>query len=586
MKIKHKDRRPQRAKPAKESDASEEVPFAAKFRDFVEQIAIAIVLALLFRGFEGEAFVIPTGSMAPTLMGMHKDIRCDKCGYEVRTGATEERERQVGPVRKVTCPTCRYVNQIDTLRKNHISFSGDRIVVNKFAYQFSDPKRWDVIVFKFPGNPKQNYIKRLVGLPGETIGVKYGDAYRYDGKQESILRKPPGKIERLLQVVHDSEHIPEELVRAGWPSPWQPAGNGNTWTTAADQGSYQLEPSAETVAWLNYRQLPYAAAWRAMAGGQSLAGVPKRGELITDFCGYNAYHFTREGFSGEGLHWVGDLALECEVNVTSATGELWFDLIEAGRHHTCRIDVSTGAAVLTIDDGEILFDGGGEPVGQLTAQTKIRKPGRYDVRFANVDNELVLWVNGRVVPLQADGASQPGHYSVPAGARPVWTVADPGDLEPVRIGGKGLALDVRQLKVLRDVYYVAADNEKRFMSQNAYDYDGLVDYDKLQRLFTTPRLWATSEIFDLRRDDVRFKLGEDQFFPLGDNSPQSKDARLWYGDQTAHHLKDQIMIDVKPYVERERLIGKAFLVYWPHPWQIKAGVRPIIPNVRRMGRIR
>ncbi len=542
------------------------------------------MLALLFRGFEGEAFVIPTGSMAPTLMGMHKDIRCEKCGYEIRTGATEERERQVGPVRKVTCPLCRYVNQIDTYRKNHISFSGDRIVVNKFAYQFSDPERWDVIVFKFPGNPKQNYIKRLVGLPGETIGVKYGDAYRYDGDQGAILRKPPHKIKCLLQPVYDTEYVAEELVSAGWPSPWQPAGNDSGWKTADDQRSYHLETPQDTIAWLNYRQLPNAAAWEAIERGYNLADISTQGELITDFCGYNAYHFSQRGFSGEGWHWVGDLALECEVDVASPTGELWFDLVEGGRHHTCRIDVSTGEAVLSIDDGRTVFDGGEEPVGQLVAQTKIRKPGRYDVRLANVDNQLVLWVNGRVVPLEADGKVQRGTYSVPGGERPVWSEDDPGDLQPVRIGGKGLTLNVRELRVLRDIYYVAADN-RGAMANNAYDYRGLVDYEVIQRLFRTPRDWATSNYFDLRRDDVRFSVGEDQFFPMGDNSPQSKDARLWHGPQTSH-VEGQYTINVNPYVERERLIGKAFLVYWPHPWQLKAGVRPIIPNFKRMGRIR
>ena len=115
---------------------SEEVPFAVKFRDFVEQIAIAVVLALLFRGFEGEAFVIPTGSMAPTLMGMHKDIACEKCGHSIRVGAVVERP----PAGTAECPSCHYVNSIDPREKNEISFSGDRIVVNKFAYQFWDPE--------------------------------------------------------------------------------------------------------------------------------------------------------------------------------------------------------------------------------------------------------------------------------------------------------------------------------------------------------------------------------------------------------------------------------------------------------------
>ena len=58
-------------------------------------------------------------------------------------------------------------------------------------------------------------------------------------------------------------------------------------------------------------------------------------------------------------------------------------------------------------------------------------------------------------------------------------------------------------------------------------------------------------------------VGADQFFPMGDNSPQSSDARMW----TEH------------FFGREMLIGRALLIYWPHPWY-----RPIpyMPNVKRM----
>ena len=139
------------------------------WREAIESIVIAVVLALLFRTFEAEAFVIPTGSMAPTLQGRHKDVVCEKCNYRYRTGASMDNERQKGLVGSATCPMCRYTMDLDWDRNhNHKSFTGDRILVNKFAYQYSEPKRWDVIVFKFPGNAKQNYIKRLIGLPRET----------------------------------------------------------------------------------------------------------------------------------------------------------------------------------------------------------------------------------------------------------------------------------------------------------------------------------------------------------------------------------------------------------------------------------
>jgi signal peptidase I len=68
-------------------------------------------------------------------------------------------------------------------------------LVNKFAYQFGEPQRWDVIV-SFPGNAKQNYIKRLVGLPGETIRIRQGDIYTRRGDEDTfvIACKPPRKL--------------------------------------------------------------------------------------------------------------------------------------------------------------------------------------------------------------------------------------------------------------------------------------------------------------------------------------------------------------------------------------------------------
>src|SRR5947207_10281226 len=61
-------------------------PGARTLRETVESIVVAFVLAFLFRTFEAEAFVIPTGSMAPTLYGQHRDTKCKECGTQFATG--------------------------------------------------------------------------------------------------------------------------------------------------------------------------------------------------------------------------------------------------------------------------------------------------------------------------------------------------------------------------------------------------------------------------------------------------------------------------------------------------------------------
>ena len=150
---------------------------ARTIRETVESIVIAFVLAFLFRTFEAEAFVIPTGSMAPTLQGRHKDIVCPECGYQYRVGAQGEREERNPELRmsKSLCPMCRFELDLDKLivdqPRTYQTFEGDRILVNKFSYDMAEPKRFDVVVFKYPEDAKTNYIKRLVGLPGEHIYI-------------------------------------------------------------------------------------------------------------------------------------------------------------------------------------------------------------------------------------------------------------------------------------------------------------------------------------------------------------------------------------------------------------------------------
>lgn len=580
-------------------------------RETIESIVVAVILAFLFRAFIAEAFVIPTGSMAPTLQGRHMDVECEECGFAYRTGASCENDiAEKGVIVATTCPICRYTMILDKEDSpNQRSFNGDRILVSKFTYEFCDPKRWDVIVFKFPGNAKQNYIKRLVGKPNETIWIRHGDILVKNGKEGDddfhIARKPPDKLKAMLQLVHDTDYRSPQLTKVGWPPRWQ------DWTSS-DAPSWRQAPGGsgcETVGlpneevWLRYRHaVPSHWDWAEIAEAEEVgeSREPQRlrdgqviGQLITDYYAYNDgvnYRNDVPGMSqrklmdimgpnGRGyseIHWVGDLAIECNVDVKGDSGQLSLDLVEGGVHYTCRIDVATGQAALSIDDGIQSFVGDDGKVSKAPkAETKIHGSGSCHLRFSNCDDELLLWVNDREI--EFDG---PTTYKPANNVKPKWSPADAGDLEPAGVGAKGVELGVTRLRLYRDVYYVAVTP-----TSPHYEYVNSREFS-VPEVMATPELWATTPMFDARRGTRRdspregaiFTLDEDQFFPMGDNSPQSRDARVWSGEIGPFSGKP-----TAPYVDRKLLTGKALLIYWPHHWR-----RPIpyLPNVKRMGLIR
>lgn len=99
--------------------------------DFILPIIIALIIAMLLKTFIFANAVVPTGSMLNTI------------------------------------------------------HEGDRIIASRIEYNFSDPERYDIIIFKAPdevakGNEKEFYVKRIIGLPGETITIVNGVVYIAD----------------------------------------------------------------------------------------------------------------------------------------------------------------------------------------------------------------------------------------------------------------------------------------------------------------------------------------------------------------------------------------------------------------------
>ncbi|MCH2182901.1 MAG: signal peptidase I [Mariniblastus sp.] len=562
----------------------------AFFRDFgvretIESIIIAVVLALMFRAFEAEAFIIPTGSMAPTLQGQHMDVECKQCGLQYRTGAsfdsgsTPLAERQT--VTRTVCPICQYEMVMDRRNPDHKSNSGDRILVDKFVYDFSDPERFDVIVFKNPNNGKQNYIKRLVGLPGDNLLIENGDIYNMvpagaDQWQREIIRKPADKLKVMLQLVDDTDFIAPSLTAVNWPSRWQ-SWNGdlpNGWSVVmvGDHPNFVVDAGNET-AWLSYRHLvPRSEEWVDIEQGVRPSRIEDDlGQLVTDYYTYNDKVVRKSsgevvGDSSLAGHWVGDLALEADLQVESDAGSLFLRAVEGGADFLCEIDVASGKATLTSNDETVKFVAGERQASQATGQTGIRGEGSYQVMYANADDRIYLWVDGRLVEFDAPD------YVRSSPVLPSWTSENHGDAEPLGVGARNIKLTVSRLKVFRDIYYTAATNRDQIGAE-FLGASRLTPFQQIQQrrlLFQSPSQWAQPEskqIFQQNkgRDKPMFPLGEGQYFPLGDNSPSSLDARVWNGPH---------------YLPEELLIGRAMFIYWPH--SLNSPI-PYFPNFQRMG---
>jgi signal peptidase I len=555
-------------------------------RETVESIIVAVILALMFRAFVAEAFVIPTGSMAPTLMGRHVDVWCDECKYHYTGSASVERDSSDDSYTNALvvdsrCPNCGYRKPLEaspstglsrwfdpTAWTNENSFSGDRIIVSKFAYELGSPQRWDVIVFKYPERAQQNFIKRLIGLPGETITISGGNIYVQSpgGDVAQIARKPDDKLLAMLQVVHDADYPSEKLRQAGWPARWQPQGNDESWKSD-ELGTTHTLSAVPQDALLRYHHFdPSEEDWAAIEqGAPPQVAATWRGRLISDFYGYNCTRASRRddpesppGFrdgnsAAFGQFWVDDLGVECEVELAEATGEIVLDLVRGGGHYVCRIDTKTGKATLSAKDGDgnVLLSG-------IEAKTSITGPGSYRLRMTNVDHEVRLWVNGWRVTFDA-GTS----YESERRITPSIESAD-GDLAPVGIGGNNQELTVRHLRVLRDKYYIACKSRDGYSAPES-EYGFEPSSYEIAELLTHPEKPGFAEMLHSRREQV-FELKEDQFLPLGDNSPASSDARYW----STHH------------VDRRLLVGRAIFIYWPHSWNMP----PLLPNFRKMQPIR
>ena len=444
----------------------------AKVRENVEAVFVAIILALIIRHFSLEAFEIPTGSMAPGLHGIHVDTTCPNCdtvesvgvSTDSITGEVDSNEFRRGRVfegkcgecgthfetdmcdgSQAECPRCQDFRPAEGefSQRVHGSFqswcrecglqyrevfsprdckTGHKILVNKFIYKARDPQRWDVIVFKF--NRQRNYIKRLIGLPGEAIQVRDGDIY-INGE---IERKPWHAQRELWFPVPDSQV--NERWTVGSPAwdlrrakeRWAPTESGGFKFSAGD-GQYSRVTYQRKIG----NRYPYNANKNPSASWQRTRVRDLR--LLTDV--------TFDKGPGEfGLAVTnGDDEFRCWIPV------------DGGRGTRARVEVNQRGAVTLISE---------------LPEINIAPGVATELDFYLADRQLVLRIDGSTF----------AEIPIPE------VYAEPRDRQEARRQRTSVAAisagvngELRRARVFRDIHYTVGSSNFSYATTDAFQLE-------------------------------------------------------------------------------------------------------------------
>jgi signal peptidase I len=183
----------------------------------VGTVAIILLTLFVFRPFVLEAWITSANSMAPTILGEHFTACCPHCGSSsiVPQSEVERKDYQEviesEPGYLAICSRCYRTSRVDEMSDQLLP--PDRFIANKLL----SPRRWDLVVFKTPENPEVTYVKRLVGLPGETVFIRDGKIW---------VNNEPLPFPKGLEGLHYVTNLEGIEVELGTPeNPWHLADN-------------------------------------------------------------------------------------------------------------------------------------------------------------------------------------------------------------------------------------------------------------------------------------------------------------------------------------------------------------------------
>lgn len=463
---------PSGKKADKAAQAKEKIGPWRRRRENAEAVLVAIILALIIRHFSVEAFEIPTGSMAPALNGVHIQTTCPNCDtaadvgiHTLASGHVNNRIDQQSQLLdlflyegdcpecgchvegrtpkksgQVFCPNCRVQRPTrpdgyssSRLRLGEVSVTcrectfsyvevyevnagrlqvgsdtqgGHKILVNKFLYRVREPRRWEVIVFHY--NRQRNYIKRLIGLPGETLEIRDGDIW-INGK---IERKPQWAQEQLWYPLHDSAVKERGYVAT---PPW---GLEKGWQRT-ETGSFAFNGLQGRTAMTYQRgiknRLPYSSR---PPGGQ-------------------AAH-SRED---DGFQTVYDVRVLTDVTINGGSGSLQLEIVNDRTTFVCSLPA--GPLGSTIAPGVLEVQGADGAERTHLAEfgpVLLEQKRTYAIDFAIADRQLTVRIDGETLtefPLPETWMQKPAE----------------GQLSTVRVVADRIGGIASRVQLFRDNYY-------------------------------------------------------------------------------------------------------------------------------------
>ena len=458
-----------------------------RWRENLEAFTVAIVMAVMLKYFAVEAYQIPTGSMQPTLMG------------------TEFRERGalVGEIK-------------------------DRILVDKLSFHLRDPERFEVVIFKYPLNRAQNFVKRLVGMPGEQFRIQYGDLWqRSDSSQPwKVLRRPEGVMEEHWKAIDVGE--PARGVH------WMAEGNRSI--TARD-----VDASGPT-------QLTFAAH-----GGGSILDTYQHGYPA----GVQEAMRRYPEFHRSNANTVGDLRVSGEITPGASLATFAIELGEGARRY--RFELPGPAAK---DSGSVRVEWArNEAYPPASAGHALRLEAGRTYHFAaqNLDDLLALELDGELVAT----------LEVPP-------AADQNSSVKLALEGGGARL--ADLQVWRDIFYTEGSFASEWTIPEGHYFmlgDNTQDSSDGREWRAIALQWQGGPEGGPVLGNAREGLADGRYRPDSNPIRELTSAGMTtffrdvYGELHVFPRAAEIPLPAEqqyatvPFVPRELITGRALAVFWP-----------------------